>query len=94
MPTRWRWSRPRRSSTGVTGVGKLEVALLRHVDLPWGTSIIAIAEKLSASPIQFQERREIIRRVTAAHAHPLQIEDAIGGVGRPLLGAQPPPVVR
>jgi hypothetical protein len=30
----------------LTGVGKLEVALLRRVDLPWGTSIIAIAEKL------------------------------------------------
>jgi ubiquinone/menaquinone biosynthesis C-methylase UbiE len=33
-------------NTVLTGVGKLEVALLRHVDLPWGTSIIAIAEKL------------------------------------------------
>lgn len=27
-------------------VGKLEAALLRHVALPWGTSILAIAEKL------------------------------------------------
>jgi ubiquinone/menaquinone biosynthesis C-methylase UbiE len=33
-------------NTVLTGVGKLEVALLRRVDLPWGTSIIAIAEKL------------------------------------------------
>ena len=29
----------------LTGVGKLEVALLRRVSLPFGTSIIAIAEK-------------------------------------------------
>jgi len=33
-------------NTVLTEVGKLEVALLRRVDLPWGTSIIAIAEKL------------------------------------------------
>jgi SAM-dependent methyltransferase len=31
----------------LTGVGKAEVALLRHVNLPVGTSIIAIAEKAS-----------------------------------------------
>jgi len=30
----------------LTWVGKLEVALLRRVDLPFGTSIIAIAEKV------------------------------------------------
>jgi ubiquinone/menaquinone biosynthesis C-methylase UbiE len=33
-------------NTVLTEVGKLEVALLRRFDLPWGTSIIAIAEKL------------------------------------------------
>jgi SAM-dependent methyltransferase len=33
-------------NTVLTEVGKLEVALLRRADLPWGTSIIAIAEKL------------------------------------------------
>jgi ubiquinone/menaquinone biosynthesis C-methylase UbiE len=33
-------------NTVLTEIGKLEVALLRRVDLPWGTSIIAIAEKL------------------------------------------------
>jgi SAM-dependent methyltransferase len=32
-------------NTLLTDVGKLEVGLLRRVDLPWGTSIIAIAEK-------------------------------------------------
>ena len=31
----------------LTGVGKVEVALLRHINLPVGTSIIAIAEKAS-----------------------------------------------
>lgn len=30
----------------LTAVGQLEVALLRHMNLPWGTSILAIAEKL------------------------------------------------
>ncbi len=29
----------------LTAVGKLEAALLRHLNLPWGTSILAIAEK-------------------------------------------------
>ena len=33
-------------NTILTGVGKLEVSLLRRINLPWGTSIIAIAEKL------------------------------------------------
>ncbi len=32
-------------NTILTAIGKLEVALLRRVNLPWGTSIIAIAEK-------------------------------------------------
>jgi SAM-dependent methyltransferase len=30
----------------LTEVGKLEVALLRHLTLPWGTSILVIAEKI------------------------------------------------
>jgi len=30
----------------LTGVGKVETALMRHTSLPFGTSIIAIAEKL------------------------------------------------
>lgn len=30
----------------LTAVGKLEAALLRRISLPWGTSILAIAEKL------------------------------------------------
>jgi ubiquinone/menaquinone biosynthesis C-methylase UbiE len=32
-------------NTILTAIGKLEVALLRRVNLPWGTSIIAIAER-------------------------------------------------
>jgi SAM-dependent methyltransferase len=33
-------------NTILTAVGKVEVALLRRFSLPWGTSIIAIAEKI------------------------------------------------
>jgi SAM-dependent methyltransferase len=33
-------------NTVLTAVGKLEVALLRRISLPWGTSLLAIAEKL------------------------------------------------
>lgn len=32
-------------NSALTGVGKVETALLRHVSLPFGTSIIAIAER-------------------------------------------------
>lgn len=33
-------------NTVLTAVGKVEVALLRRISLPWGTSILAIAEKV------------------------------------------------
>jgi hypothetical protein len=33
-------------NSALMGVGKVETALMRHVSLPFGTSIIAIAEKL------------------------------------------------
>lgn len=33
-------------NTVLTAVGKMEVALLRRINLPWGTSILAIAEKV------------------------------------------------
>ncbi len=34
----------------LTGIGRLEAALLRFLDLPFGTSIICIAEKIGAAP--------------------------------------------
>jgi hypothetical protein len=33
-------------NAALTVVGRLEAALLRRVNLPWGTSILAIAEKI------------------------------------------------
>ena len=37
---------PPLTNSVLTGVGKVEKALMRHMSLPFGTSIIAIAEKL------------------------------------------------